>query len=177
MLDVRAWTTEEQVRVDRAVRGWQPEGQPVSVRIGGGIDRPAMEESASADLFILAQGEAARIGLDTLHGRSVGGASDGNLTAAAGLPTLDGLGAVGDGAHADHEWASIPALAERAALVAALLRYAPDELTQHPGELRRVGPASAVVRRSHPAGLSSAALDPPRAPSGGPATTPASGAG
>ena len=81
-----------------------------------------MEESTSADLFILAQGEAARIGLDTLHGRSVGGASDGNLTAAAGLPTLDGLGAVGDGAHADHEWASIPALAERAALVAALLR-------------------------------------------------------
>jgi glutamate carboxypeptidase len=122
MLDVRAWTTQEQVRVDRAVRGWQSEGLPVAVTIGGGIDRPAMEESTSADLFILAQGEAARIGLETLHGRSVGGASDGNLTAAAGLPTLDGLGAVGDGAHADHEWASIPALAERAALVAALLR-------------------------------------------------------
>jgi glutamate carboxypeptidase len=80
-----------------------------------------MEESTSADLFILAQGAAARIGLETLHGRSVGGASDGNLTAAAGLPTLDGLGAVGDGAHADHEWVSIPALAERAALVAALI--------------------------------------------------------
>jgi glutamate carboxypeptidase len=122
MLDVRAWTTREQVRIDRAVRGWQSEGLPVAVTIGGGIDRPAMEESTSADLFILAQGEAVRVGLDTLHGRSVGGASDGNLTAAAGLPTLDGLGAVGDGAHADHEWASVPALAERAALVAALLR-------------------------------------------------------
>jgi glutamate carboxypeptidase len=124
MLDVRAWTAEEQVRVDRAVRGWQAEGVPVSVVIDGGIDRPAMEESASADLFILAQGQAAVIGLDTLHGRSVGGASDGNLTAADGKATLDGLGAVGDGAHADHEWVSIPALAERSALVAALLQSA-----------------------------------------------------
>ena len=124
MLDVRAWTAEEQVRVDRAVRGWQAEGVPVSVAIDGGIDRPAMEESASADLFILAQGQAAVIGLDTLHGRSVGGASDGNLTAADGKATLDGLGAVGDGAHADHEWVSIPALAERSALVAAILQSA-----------------------------------------------------
>jgi glutamate carboxypeptidase len=121
MIDVRAWTTEEQVRVDRAVRGWSPEGLPVGVSIGGGIDRPAMEESASADLFILAQGVAADLGIEALHGRSVGGASDGNLTAADGRPTLDGLGAVGDGAHADHEWASVPALAERAALLAALL--------------------------------------------------------
>lgn len=121
MIDVRAWTTEEQVRVDRAIRGWEPEGLPVGVAIGGGIDRPAMEESASADLFILAQGLARDLGLEPLHGRSVGGASDGNLTAASGLPTLDGLGAVGDGAHADHEWASVPALAERAALLAALL--------------------------------------------------------
>jgi len=121
MIDVRAWTTEEQVRVDRAVRGWEPEGLPVGVSIGGGIDRPAMEETASADLFILAQGLAADLGLDPLHGRSVGGASDGNLTAAAGLPTLDGLGAVGDGAHADHEWASVRAMVERAALVARVV--------------------------------------------------------
>ena len=122
MLDVRAWTAEEQLRVDRAVRGWRPEGVPAEVAIGGGIDRPAMEESAAADLFILAQGVAHDLGLGELHGRSVGGASDGNLTAAEGIATLDGLGAVGDGAHADHEWASIPAMAERAALVAALIR-------------------------------------------------------
>ncbi len=122
VIDVRAWTAEEQVRVDRLVREWAPRGCPVGVAVGGGIDRPAMEESASADLFIAAQGAAAELGIDTLHGRSVGGASDGNLTAAAGIPTLDGLGAVGDGAHADHEWASVPALAERAALVAHLLR-------------------------------------------------------
>lgn len=123
VVDVRAWTAAEQVRVDRAVRGWAPEGVPADVVIGGrGIDRPAMEESTSADLFILAQGLAEDLGLDPLHARAVGGASDGNLTAAAGIPTLDGLGAVGDGAHADHEWVSVPAMAERAALLAALLR-------------------------------------------------------
>lgn len=122
MIDVRAWTTEEQVRVDRAVRGWAPEGLPVGVSIGGGIDRPAMEESASADLFILAQGLARDLGLEPLQSRSVGGASDGNLTAADGHPTLDGLGAVGDGAHADHEWASVPAMAERAALLASTVQ-------------------------------------------------------
>jgi glutamate carboxypeptidase len=122
MVDVRAWTTEEQVRIDRAFRAWSPEGAPAGVTIGGGVDRPAMEESASTDLFILAQGLATDLGLAPLHGRSVGGASDGNLTAANGIPTLDGLGAVGDGAHADHEWASIPAMAERAALLAALVR-------------------------------------------------------
>ena len=122
MVDVRAWTAEEQVRIDREFRAWSPQGVPATVTIGGGIDRPAMEESASAELFILAQGLAVDLGLDSLHGRAVGGASDGNLTAAEGVATLDGLGAVGDGAHADHEWASIPAMAERAALVAALLR-------------------------------------------------------
>jgi glutamate carboxypeptidase len=52
----------------------------------------------------------------------VGGASDGNLTAAAGVPTLDGLGAIGDGAHADHEWASVSGMAERAALAAGIIR-------------------------------------------------------
>lgn len=121
VLDVRAWTAAEQVRVDRLVRGWQAEGIPVSVRIDGGIDRPAMEESSSAGLFILAQDVAGRLGHDELHGRAVGGASDGNLTAAHGRATLDGLGAVGDGAHADHEWVSVPHLAERAALVAAIV--------------------------------------------------------
>jgi glutamate carboxypeptidase len=121
VIDVRAWTAAEQVRVDRAMRAWQPEAVPALVRVDGGIDRPAMEESASAGLFVLAQGAAAHLSLEGLHGRAVGGASDGNLTAADGIPTLDGLGAVGDGAHADHEWVSVPAMAERAALLAALL--------------------------------------------------------
>jgi glutamate carboxypeptidase len=120
-LDVRAWSLDEQSRVDRAVRAWQPSVNASGTLVLGGIDRPAMEASHSADLFARARSIAERIGLPPLQGGAVGGASDGNLTAAAGIPTLDGLGAVGDGAHADDEWASVPALADRAALLAALI--------------------------------------------------------
>ncbi len=120
-VDVRAWTAGEQQRIDALFRGWQAAGGS-TVEIGGGIDRPALEESSAAELFARAQEAARRMGLAPLEGRAVGGASDGNLTAAAGVPTLDGLGAVGDGAHADHEWVSVPAMAERAALLAAMVR-------------------------------------------------------
>lgn len=120
-VDVRAWTAAEQQRVDAAFRMWSATHGATST-IGGGIDRPALEASSSADLFARAQAAALHLGLPHLDGRAVGGASDGNLTAAAGHPTLDGLGAVGDGAHADHEWVSVTAMAERAALLAALLR-------------------------------------------------------
>jgi len=121
-LDVRAWSWAEQSRVDHAVRAWRPVMNASGVFVLGGIDRPAMEEESSAPLFDEAQAVNAGLGLPPLEGRAVGGASDGNLTAAAGIPTLDGLGAVGDGAHADHEWASVPAMADRAALLAELLR-------------------------------------------------------
>jgi glutamate carboxypeptidase len=80
-----------------------------------------MEAASSAALFARAQATAVRLGLPPLAGRAVGGASDGNLTAAAGIPTLDGLGAVGGGAHADDEWVSVPAMADRAALIAGLI--------------------------------------------------------
>lgn len=120
-LDVRAWSRTEQERVDGLVRGWRPQDAECAINIGGGIDRPAMEASASRELFAVAQQVAARVGLPPLTDCAVGGASDGNLTAAAGVPTLDGLGAVGDGAHADHEWASITGMVERAALLAGLL--------------------------------------------------------
>jgi glutamate carboxypeptidase len=121
IVDVRAWTTAEQVRVDERMREWQPAVHGASVEIGGGIDRPALEQASAAELFSLARSAAAALGLEPLEGRAVGGASDGNLTGAAGVATLDGLGPVGDGAHAEHEWVSVPAMAERAALVAALL--------------------------------------------------------
>ena len=118
-LDVRAWTRDEQVRVDALVRGWRPAAGAVTIH--GGIDRPALEDTASAALLATARRVAGDLGLPEVQARAVGGASDGNLTAAAGVPTLDGLGAVGDGAHAEHEWVSVPAMAERAALVAGLL--------------------------------------------------------
>jgi glutamate carboxypeptidase len=120
-LDVRAWSSDEQARVDHAVRAWRPTVAAAAVEVYGGIDRPALEERSSTGLFATAQECAAALGLPPIEGRAVGGASDGNLTAAAGVPTLDGLGAVGDGAHADHEWASVPAMADRAALLAALI--------------------------------------------------------
>ena len=120
-VDVRAWTAAQQHRVDADVRAWRPPDGRVAVEVLGGIDRPALEAAAAQPLFDRAVALAAALGLPALEGRAVGGASDGNLTAAAGVPTLDGLGAVGDGAHADHEWASVAALPERAALLAALI--------------------------------------------------------
>jgi glutamate carboxypeptidase len=127
-LDVRAWTAAEQHRIDDAVRAWRPGHPQATVHVSGGIDRPAMEETASAALFARAQQVGARLGLEPIDGRAVGGASDGNITAAAGVPTLDGLGAVGEGAHADHESIRIADLADRAALLAALLL----DLLEHP---------------------------------------------
>lgn len=124
-IDVRAWTAAEQQRVDDAVRSWTP--ALGSVTFAGGIDRPAMEPSSSAALFALAQSCAEELGLPPLNEASVGGASDGNLTAAAGVATLDGLGAVGDGAHADHEWVSVADLSTRTALAAAVVRRLLDD--------------------------------------------------
>ena len=75
-----------------------------------------MPESASSKLFAMAKQL-----LPDLEGRSVGGGSDGNFTAALAVPTLDGLGAVGGGAHADHEYLVVARMAERANLVAGLV--------------------------------------------------------
>ncbi|MEK9664093.1 MAG: M20/M25/M40 family metallo-hydrolase [Candidatus Nanopelagicales bacterium] len=130
-IDVRAWTADEQRRIDDLMRGWQPAHPEAAVAIiGGGINRPAMEESAGRDLAALAVGLATAMGLSELGARAVGGASDGNFTAAIGTPTLDGLGAVGDGAHADHEWASVTALPERTALLAALCQTVVEQGTR-----------------------------------------------
>ena len=76
---------------------------------------------SSAELFAAAQQAAAAVGIGPVEGVSVGGGSDGNFTAALGIPTLDGLGVVGGGAHADHEWVDVASLPERAALLAALI--------------------------------------------------------
>ena len=121
-IDVRAWSAEEQQRIDDLMRSWRPAHPEAEVAIiGGGINRPAMEESTGRSLAALAASCATGLGLAPIASRAVGGASDGNFTAALGVPTLDGLGAVGDGAHADHEWASVSALADRTALVASIV--------------------------------------------------------
>ncbi|MEV7714911.1 M20 family metallopeptidase [Streptomyces sp. NPDC088270] len=121
MVDVRVATAAEQDRVDRAVHGLRPVLDGALLTFSGGPDRPPLPTSASAGLFALARGLYAELGLGTLRGVAVGGGSDGNLTAGAGTPTLDGLGAVGGGAHADDEHVIIAELPRRAALVASLV--------------------------------------------------------
>src|SRR2546428_3348231 len=86
----------------------------------GGLTRPPMERKMSAELFERAKALGRQMGL-SLGECSVGGGSDGNFTATLGIPTLDGLGAVGDGAHSEREHIVISSLAPRAALLAALI--------------------------------------------------------
>ncbi len=121
-IDARALARDDADRVDRALRELSPHLERARLELTGGFARPPLERTEGvARLFELARATGAEIGLEIGEG-SAGGASDGNFSAALGIPTLDGLGALGDGAHALHEHILISALAPRAALVAALLR-------------------------------------------------------
>ena len=82
--------------------------------VSGGVNRPPMPVGASVGLFAAAQQAPQAIGSARSRASSVGGGSDGNFTAALGIPTLDGLGVVGGGAHADHEWVDVSSLPEGA---------------------------------------------------------------
>ncbi|WP_245155035.1 M20/M25/M40 family metallo-hydrolase [Nocardioides sp. 1609] len=127
-VDVRVRTVAEQDRVDAAVRALRPVLDGAGVEVRGGPNRPPLEESASAALLERARGHASDLGLPPLAAVAVGGASDGNLTAGAGTPTLDGLGAVGGGAHADDEHVLVEPVAGRTALLARLVA----DLLAHP---------------------------------------------
>jgi len=121
-IDVRVSAAGERERLESLMHGLTSTIDGVTIDVQGGIGRPPMPESASSTLFPLAVAAAADAGLPPLQGIAVGGGSDGNFTAAIGVPTLDGLGAVGGGAHADHEWVSVSTLAPRAELLAAIIR-------------------------------------------------------
>ncbi|PNE37123.1 M20 family metallopeptidase [Streptomyces noursei] len=116
VVDVRVESADEKERVESAFAALTPHLDGAEITVRGAVGRPPMPESASAELFAVAQQL-----LPGLEGAAVGGGSDGNFTAALGVPTLDGLGAVGGGAHADHEYLVIDAMAERAHLVAGLV--------------------------------------------------------
>ena len=120
-VDVRARTPDEQERVHVAMLALAPTLPGAALSVAGGINRPPMETSSAASLFDLAQRLAEREGLGPLAQRSVGGGSDGNFTAAIGVPTLDGLGAVGGGAHAADEHVFVDRLGPRTALLVALV--------------------------------------------------------
>jgi glutamate carboxypeptidase len=120
-VDVRVQTLAEAARIDAAIRGLAPHLPGASLDIDGGLNRPPMERSpAMAALFAQAQQIASSMGVDLQEG-STGGGSDGNFTAAIGVPTLDGLGPEGEGAHAAHEHVLTESFPRRAALVAGLL--------------------------------------------------------
>ncbi len=121
-VDVRVRTAAEQQRVDRDIRGLAPVLRGARLEIGGGPNRPPLQATASAELFERAGRLAAGAGLGPLTSLAVGGASDGNFTAGAGVPTLDGLGAVGGGAHADDEHVLVEAIPARTALLALVVR-------------------------------------------------------
>jgi glutamate carboxypeptidase len=120
-VDVRVRDRAEQDRVDAAMRALRPALDGAGLEVTGGANRPPLESAASAALFARAAALAVALGLPPLTGAAVGGGSDGNLTAGVGTPTLDGLGAVGGGAHADDEHVLIAELPRRAALLAALI--------------------------------------------------------
>ena len=120
-LDVRVLDPGEAQRVDADVRALRSSVPGTSLTIEGGPNRPPLPTSASTALFARAQECAAALGIGPLAGVTVGGGSDGNFTAAVGTPTLDGLGAVGAGAHAEGEHVVLSAMPERAALVATLV--------------------------------------------------------
>ena len=120
-IDVRVWSRDEAERVERDLRGYVSSDPRVGISVRGGFDRPPMEPTpASQALYGKAKAIAHDLGFD-LGAARVGGASDGNLTAAAGIPTLDGLGPCGGGAHARNEFVVIPDLPRRAALLSRLI--------------------------------------------------------
>ncbi len=119
-IEARVVTAEDEAAIDAAIRGLQPSADRVSLEIEGGFTRPPMEPTArNRELWGSALEIASSLGIE-IDEAQVGGASDGNF-ASQMTATLDGLGAVGDGAHADHEHLVIERMPERAALLAALL--------------------------------------------------------
>ncbi|MCX4652594.1 M20 family metallopeptidase [Streptomyces microflavus] len=120
-VDVRVPTSAAQDHIDTLLRGLTPRTPGARLEIQDIGGRPPMEPGASAELFALASRIARELGQSPLRGIAVGGVSDGNCTAAVGCPTLDGLGAVGAGAHADDEYVEVASMIPRSRLLAELI--------------------------------------------------------
>lgn len=119
-VDVRVAVPEEKPRVEAAMAALRGSVPGTEIEVLGGIGRPPMHESAAAVLMGIAVQVAAEAGIENLDGVVVGGGSDGNFTAAVGVQTLDGLGAVGGGAHSADEHVVVAEMPHRAALIAGL---------------------------------------------------------
>jgi glutamate carboxypeptidase len=121
VLDVRVARKQDASIIDRKLRALKPFNRKCKIEISGGINRPPMERMPAVAALYKKAAEIARQFGWKLEEASVGGGSDGNFTAALGIPTLDGLGGVGEGAHATHESVLISELPKRAALLAVLI--------------------------------------------------------
>ncbi|MGH3447562.1 MAG: M20 family metallopeptidase [Nocardioidaceae bacterium] len=133
-VDVRATSVGEQERVDQEMRALSTTVPGSQISVEGGLNRPPLEQEQSQALFDLAQRQCHELGLAAPESASVGGGSDGNFTAGVGTATLDGLGAVGGGAHADDEHVLAREIPRRSALLAAMvdeLRSAPPAGSSH----------------------------------------------
>jgi len=120
VMDIRVPTTDDAALIRQAIEELEPQTSGVVLEVKGGIRRPPMERTpGNRRLWRLVQTLGGELGLDLEEGRA-GGASDGNYTSQY-TPTLDGLGAVGDGAHADHEFIHVPKTLDRCVLLALLL--------------------------------------------------------
>ena len=120
-VDVRIARMKDAAGIDKKMRSLRPFNRKCKIEITGGINRPPMERTTGvAALYEQAAAIARELGWK-LGEAAVGGGSDGNFTAGLGIPTLDGLGGVGDGAHAPHEHILILELPRRAALIAGLI--------------------------------------------------------
>lgn len=120
-VDIRVMKLKDAPALDRKFRSLKPVDRRCTIEVTGGLNRPPMERSAGiTQLFRTAQKLARELGVELAESMT-GGGSDGNFTAALGVPTLDGLGAVGEGAHAPNESILVERIADRAALIAKLL--------------------------------------------------------
>jgi glutamate carboxypeptidase len=121
LIDVRVAKAKDATAIDRKFHALKPFDKRCKITVEGGLNRPPMERTkAIGNLFRRARAIGAEMGVD-LAESSTGGGSDGNFTAALGIPTLDGLGAVGEGAHAVNESILIDRIPDRVALLAGLL--------------------------------------------------------
>ncbi len=119
-VDCRIWTREEGERIEAAIKGLQPILPGAELQISGGWNRPPLERKVTGEIYERAKVIAGNLELDLVEG-ATGGGSDGNITGALGIPTLDGLGVPGHGAHADHEHIETDKIASTAARLVAFL--------------------------------------------------------
>ena len=121
-IDARSFSQAELERVDREIKSFSAVNPRAKIEVTGGLNRPPLQPTSTQALYERAEKVAAAMGMSPLGSAEVGGASDGNFAAAAGAQVLDGLGAIGGGAHAPNEWVSIKSMQERSDFLHALIK-------------------------------------------------------